>query len=914
MLTREQSEAVCYDGGHLQLIACAGSGKTEVVSRRIARLLDPTRDPRILPHQVVAFTFTERAAGELSERTHARCRSAYGDMMGLADLWIGTMHGYALDLLRSESTRHVGHEVIDEVRLRLLVDRYSRESGLTLSHDLAGRRLRRFVDTDLYIQALGLLREATLHPDLLEDNSVASGLARYQVLLDRLGYLDYSAILAQAAELVETDASVREKLAGRLRHVIVDEYQDTNPVQERLIRALADLGVTLTVVGDDDQTIYQWRGSDVRNILGFAERYTPVHTVRLEDNFRSSPGVIELARTFIERNEDRLPKRMRSADIQWSEDGDLVALDFDSPEDEAAWIARTARDLRGLAFQDGPGKAPRGLAWSDMAVLLRSVRSSAEPILAALADAGVRAVVVGMNQLFARPEAQAAAQLFHFMAGSVEPDALRQAWLDADLGLVPERVDAAVATVRDIRRRVFVEDDEGRFAFYSLHRLFMRFLEQLGLREEVLPEARREPALYNLGRFTQVLSDYEAVHFRTSPLEKYEGFSAFLTNRAGAAYAEGTPDARSANPDAVRVMTVHQAKGLQWPVVFLPALARNRFPVRAGGGRTVWHLLPEAAVAGAERIKGSIEDERRLFYVALSRSQKMVLASWAPRPRSKAPSPFFEYLARAPGVCRTPPDHGRRPRLPPEHRHRVEGQTLTFSALRYFVECPYQYRLRVDFGFNPQVHEALGYGKSLHDMLADVNERLSRGERVPADEAATLVERHLRLPYAYPRLREKLSLAAEATLRRFLSGDPALLASAAHSEEKVMVDLGDALALEGRIDLVRQEGGDDIVVDYKSTSRALPEELVRLQLDIYALGWSQRTGRPPAAVEVHSLDTGHRQVWKIEPDRLARTGERLRRIATDLQRGDFPTRPNRGRCEGCDFSGICTASACGSGA
>lgn len=205
----------------------------------------------------------------------------------------------------------------------------------------------------------------------------------YRALLNAQSYLDYSAIMDEAVAVLFSDEDLRKRLAERVRHVIVDEYQDVNPVQESVVQALRDLGADLCVVGDDDQVLYQWRGSDVQNILTFEDRYAPVKQVRLEDNFRSSEGIIETARAFIEQNAERLVKEMKPAGAQVYEPGDLVALSFDNPDDEAHYIVETCRALQGVAIKE-PDKEERGIAWSDMAILLRSVAKNAAPITRAL--------------------------------------------------------------------------------------------------------------------------------------------------------------------------------------------------------------------------------------------------------------------------------------------------------------------------------------------------------------------------------------------------------------------------------------------------------------------------------------------------------------------------------------------------
>lgn len=426
--TPRQQDAIAHTRGNLQLIACAGSGKTEVVAQRVVTLLRPVTagGAGCAPENIVAFTFTEKAAAELKERIQKRCQEQLGGTGGLADLYVGTIHGYCLELLKTEVPEYLKFEVLNEVQLSLFVDRHSKSSGLTQSTTLNGVPLKRYIDTKTYISALGILREdEVIAPELLSGNSVANNRANYERLLHDKGYLDYSGILAEAVRELRVNEGLRQRLAARIRHAIVDEYQDVNPIQEAVAEELHALGASICVVGDDDQTIYQWRGSDVQGILGFEQRYQPVTSVRLEENFRSSEGVVAVARDFVRRVRPRLEKEMKSTGAQTHEDGDIVALGFDSPEEEADYIALACRELHGVAVRESDGQ--RGIAWSDMAILLRSVRRDGAIITAALRRAGVKYIITGMDNLFEQPEAGAARQLFYFLADRIDEHAVRDA-------------------------------------------------------------------------------------------------------------------------------------------------------------------------------------------------------------------------------------------------------------------------------------------------------------------------------------------------------------------------------------------------------------------------------------------------------------------------------------------------------
>ena len=253
-LTESQRQAIEHDGHNLQLIAWAGSGKTEVVARRVVHLLTPENADSLQPGNIIAFTFTDKAAAELKERILTRTQEALGELTGMDEMFVGTIHAFCLELLKSESPKHLKYEVLNEVQQGLFVDRNSNKSALTTSTDLSGAALRRYRDTKHYVTALSILREAERVEALLTDCSVFAGLQTYQDLLDEKSYFDYSSILDKAVALLTNDDALRVRLADRIKYLIVDEYQDVNPIQEAIVWSLHELGARICVVGDDDQT------------------------------------------------------------------------------------------------------------------------------------------------------------------------------------------------------------------------------------------------------------------------------------------------------------------------------------------------------------------------------------------------------------------------------------------------------------------------------------------------------------------------------------------------------------------------------------------------------------------------------------------------------------------------------------
>ena len=910
-LTQSQRDAIEHGGSNLQLIACAGSGKTEVVARRVVHLLDPKNAHSLQPANIVAFTFTDKAAAELKERIVTRTKESLGDIHGLAEMFVGTIHAFALDLIKSEVPKYLKFEVLNEVQQGLFVDRHSKQSGLTASTDLKGKPLRRYIDTRNFITALSILREAELDDTRLTACSVFDELDTYRNLLDNRSYLDYSSILEALVDVLTNDGALRERLAARVKYVIVDEYQDVNPVQEAIVWSLHDLGASVCVVGDDDQTIYQWRGGDVKNILEFTQRYPSVDQIPLNENFRSSEGIVKAARPFIEKNNDRLQKAMQPAGGQTYESGDIVALSFDSPEEEARHVVETAQSLRGVAFRDDGDE--RGLSWSDMTVLLRSVRKNAEPITDALRAAGVPFVVSGMNNLFGTAEAEAARQLFYFIGDrdDVDESDVEQAWTDVGLGLDAQELSDAVDKVV-AAKAALTDPNQKRWGQYSIQRVFINFLEEAGIREERIPNGRGEVILYNLGKFSQLISDFESIHYHSKPVEKYAAFADFLQYRAEDAYPEGWQDNQYASPDAVRIMTVHQAKGMQWPVVFVPVLLRNRFPAPKIGGRNVWHLIPRNGVRGQARFEGTTEDERRLFYVAMTRSQKFLHLTWAPiaglSNRYARKSEFWDDVLVSKHVKRRVPDYTRRKRLPPTPRGSIANVVFSFSDLKYFFECPYQFKLRVLYGFNIPIHEALGYGKSLHDALAEVHARAIQGDIADDAEVPRLVDTHLHVPYAYSSLREQLEAAATRVLRDYMNDNAELFDKIEFSEKSIELNLGDGVSVVGRIDLVRRIDTDEIsIVDLKSSDRAQAEDVTETQLHVYALGYQELTGQAADYVEIYELDERKRKPRSVDDEFISEVRSEVHEAANALRTSSLRPAPAPRKCAACDYRGMCTA-------
>lgn len=913
--TESQREAInCLDQP-LQIIACAGSGKTQVISQRIANVLAL---PGVEPRNVIAFTFTEKAAAELKDRVLRVVAEEHGDVTGMAEMYIGTMHGYCLDLLQRLVPDTFKFSVLTEITARLLVDRNSKKSGLTTCPTSSPKvpTLRRYVHSRLFLQAMSVLREDIIADDLVPDG-VWESFEAYSKLLYAHAEFDFTEMINLVVQLLEADPSqeedarvVQAHLRDDIRYVVVDEYQDVNALQERLVAGLVQFDANLCVVGDDDQTIYQWRGSQVSNIITFAGRHSGVMQVTLGDNFRSSKGIVELGKSVAERipGGQRLAKAMISADTQTWERGDLLALTFADSVAEATWICDRIEALHGVPFCDNPQAEKRGLSWSDFAILYRSVSKDADELVAELQKRGIPYVVKGLNRLFDSPEIVAVVGIFRMMVGELSEPALRDLWSAANLLPQTDQWERAVAVLE--KGRDFGRGE--RWGVYNIQRVYLDFLESLRLREESVPgpPGRGELVFYQLGKFSQVISDFEQIYFNTSPQEKYSAFVKWLEHQAPDYYAESDADVGYATPDAVTLSTVHQSKGMQWAAVFVPCMRRNRFPSKRQGGLSIFHVIPDQAIADPDRYRGTVEDETRLFYVAVTRAQKYLAVTFSPGPNKlyRNRSELFDHCANQTWVSTRPSTAPLPQRIKPRAVQEIPQVTFSFSELKYLFECPYSFKLRFLYGFNPPLHEALGYGKGLHDALSEVHKKAVSGEIVDASVARDLVSRHLHTPFAYPELRTALEKSAVDAIERYFVDHGEEIPRTVHSEKQIQVHIAPGITVDGRIDLIRRlDTGELSIVDFKSSDRAQAEDVTRDQLHVYAVGYEELTGQNADLIEVLNLDEeGKTTREEVEQSLLSEVKNRIKKAGDSLRSNKLNRLGNWcSACESCDLAGLC---------
>ncbi len=941
-LTPEQEAAVAHESRRLQILACAGSGKTEVLARRVVRLLREGTPPE----SIIGFTFTQKAAGELKARIELRAAEAdprFRELPPVArGMFVGTTHGWALQALRELGGIYETMDPATEEQEWALVHRVARRLGIV---DLYARHEGKPSERVATAPALEVfLRSAEVVHDSLIDRAelaerapeFARVLERYEELLREMRLIPFRLMIAYAVRELAPGGRLRERLAGRVAHVLVDEFQDFNPAQDRLLAALADLGAAVTVVGDDDQAIYQWRGGDVGLFVSFVERFPESAAVALRSNHRCRPEIVEFARPLVSCVPRRLDKVLVSA-REPAPAGAVEVLVAQTPEDEAGAIAgRIARLV-------AEGHAPRHIA-----VLYRSVRTSARPLVLALRERGIPSLVVGKTSLLAHPEMALVARIFAYWAGGTwypnpdfTPEVVTRESLLAELELVTgKHGDAAGAILERVEGLGRDVRDEG---VSDSVQLFNALLVALGLPEGGGDVSRTE---LGLGKLSELLTEFDHAVRRAAPSSLYQTrtagetdeaaedavlapaaaagarrlgstrgtvylmrMRAFLEEFAGRA-AEETPDRLPEAADAVQIMTVHQAKGLEFPIVVVPSLVEGRFPSRLMGSPQIWYV-PDA-LFDRPRYEGRDEDEARLLYVALTRARELLVVSWFRRYRDKnaRPSRFVTRGLRA-GLEGARPAGEAAP-APAAGSAPPELIDLDFSSLVTYSECGYRYWLRHVCGFQPPLVPELGFGTLLHHVVAELARAGASGRAPREADVDPVLEESFYLPFAGPVPARKLKEAARRRLRAYVRAHGAELARAIRPEARFEVPLGRA-RLRGRIDLLlRAEGAarptQVELIDFKTSANRPPSEVHVNQLRLYAAA-VERQGLEPVRLAIHNLDTdvdpSDRTYVEMDERSVRGFTERLEGWVDGIRSARFPPKAEAAVCRTCDFRRIC---------
>lgn len=1010
-LNLEQARAVTHGDGPLLIVAGAGTGKTEVITRRIAWLV-ATRRAR--PSEILALTFTDKAAQEMQLRVDQLVPYGY------VDTSISTFHAFGDRLIRefafelglSPDMRVLSRaEVVVFLRERLfelgldayrplgdptrflgaLATLFARCRDEDVSRERYLAHAARLATTAAELEAVLAAAPdagdadrdaaAAAREEAARQAELAQAFGRYSSLLRTNGAIDFGDQVSLALGLLRDSAAVRTKVQARYRYVLVDEFQDTNRAQSEIVALLAERHRNVTVVGDDDQSIYRFRGAAISNILQFRERYRGARTVVLRRNYRSFAPILDAAHRLIRFNDpDRLEVKVGISKRLVAERAapDPVPvrhLAFASPGEEADSIAAD------IARRIAAGARPRAHA-----VLVRA-NAEADPILRSLTMAGIPWRFSGSSGLYGRPEVRLLLSVLRAVADPGSSVDVYGIAASEDYGVPPDDLATVMSAARRRHRGTLevleeLERQPGSLALSgpgraALARLLadLRRLRDLAHRRpagEVLYAFLRdsgwlgrlvgsdsmaaEEALANIARFFDIIRAQSAI--------LADDRAVFLAPHL-ATLVESGDDPPTGDPDpdidAVAVMTVHKAKGLEFPVVFLPGLVADRFPARARRDplalpvELVDEVLPEGDV--------HLQEERRLFYVAMTRARDELIlthASEATAGAARRISPFVLEALDLPSTAIS--GQGRaaartaveriaalegKAAAPEAERRPVEGPlTLSHSAIDDYLTCPARYRYSHVLRVPTPPHHALVYGSALHQAVQEFHRAQWRGRTMDEAELLAVFDAAWTNEGFVSREHETARLdAGRDALRRFRLSqlEPGTVVPAWVEREFSFSLAGDRIRGRfDRVDIVPDASGAEpasapepptvlradvleptlellgrervVITDYKSSDvrdpvKARQRARDSLQLQIYAMAYEAMTGRLPDAVQLHFLESGLVGRADVDPKRLEKARQKIATAAAGIRARAFDATPSTMACTYCPFRDVCPTSA-----
>ena len=631
-LNEPQREAVTHRGGPLMVLAGAGSGKTRVITYRIAHLL-LENDAR--PWNILAVTFTNKAAREMRERVWKSLGKRE------SDLWVSTFHAASARILRGQ-IHHLGYErdfsIYDARDQQSLMETCIKELDLDPKRFPPRMFIARIRDAKQQFRS----PEAVLsrgQSDYL-DGRVGLVYQLYQGKLKKANALDFDDLLFKVLELFETQPEVLDYYRNRWTQVLVDEFQDTNSIQYRIIKNLCENHGNICVVGDDDQSIYSWRGADLGNILGFESDFPNTRVIRLEQNYRSTQTILDASGGVIEKNRHRKGKRL------WTENDPgepIQCYRAVSERDEACFVADEIRHLG-----DRYGFRP-----ADMAVFYRT-HAQSRVLEEELLGRNLPFAIYGGLGFYERKEIK---DIIAYLRALTQPNddvSWRRILNTPRRGIGKQTVDAVDAVAagegisfsKALRRFVemkktnpakrvgqfldWMDRTAGHLPKMSIEEVVRTVIEETGYIEEVQKEleTRGVDRMENIQELINLVGEYESdIHEDEGPL------NGFLERIA----LSSDIDQMDGREDRVSLMTIHAAKGLEFPVVFIVGLEERLFP---------HNLSMEDHVA--------LEEERRLCYVGMTRAQKRLILSYSESRRIWGVSQYFSvsrFLKEIPNRC-----------------------------------------------------------------------------------------------------------------------------------------------------------------------------------------------------------------------------------------------------------------------
>jgi ATP-dependent DNA helicase UvrD/PcrA len=973
-LNSEQRAAVRHGEGPLMVVAGAGTGKTRVITERIRHLLES--QPELEGGEILGLTFTEKAAGEMKRRVVAAAGER-GERVVL-----GTFHSFCAQMLAERdpelrTLEKVDHWILLRRNLpRLALDRYRRlaEPGQFLGDfvDFLSRCQDELVSPEDYqafadAMAARYAREKTdleqderklREDDIARQQEIARVYRESDALLRERRLLTFGTQLMGAVTLLRNDPELLASLRERYRYILVDEFQDTNIAQLELLHLLGGERRNLVVVGDHRQAIYRFRGASFGSFAHFLDKYagaSPAERARvqmpLRRNYRSTRRILRVANE-VEHHlvmPAEQPKDFQdTALVAEKSDGERIrVVTLTSADEEARWIAAEIARLHGA-----------GARWRSMAVLYR-MHTHRERLVAALKAAGVPFVIRNLSIMDHRLVRDILAYVR--LAADLRDDVAcarvlaAPAWgLEAqDLQRLAERVDKAHGgslwdTIESVQGELAF--DAGRAGLQAL----VALMGDLRKRSRELPALEWFDELLGRLEIGVAVSDQDRKYvarlrqfiFEWQPKSETRRLRELAEYLDYFEQANGQINLEEEHGDAVQLMTVHAAKGLEFDHVFVIRLVHGGFPAREKPRVLEFphELMKEQLPSGDFHI----QEERRLFYVALTRARERLTLTTVAAKRSK-PSPFLDDILMAAAVQRADvqqlaparvaespepaadaANHAGGAELFAEERAQsrvgsrigrwaetyrpplADPLALSASAIDTFETCPQKYLFSQLWRIRTGPRAALSFGNVMHATIREFVNQLRKGRRLPFEEVAAIYEREwTRAGYEDDYQEQEYKKDGLAQLRAFhastLAAPPDVLAQ----ERVFALPLANRIMLTGRMDQVNRAGapGEKLVeiVDYKTGKPKTEAQAKKdLQLSVYALAAREVYGENVARLIFYNVQNNESVGTTRDAKQLGRAEEDVQEVAAEIRAGHFPAKLGYA-CKACEFRLICPA-------
>ena len=954
-LNSEQKEAVLFGDGPLLIVAGAGTGKTTVIVERIKHLI---LEKQISPSSILGLTFTEKSATEMEERVDTALPYGYTQM------WLLTFHAFCERILRAEGL-HLGlttsFQLTTEAEALQFLRKHVYKFNLKYFRPLGNphkflsgmlQHFSRLKDDDItpeeYLKfAQSLETNAETTPDEVEKiQELAQAFVTYETLKQEEGVMDFSDLISHTLRLFRTKPHLLKQYQNQFKYILVDEFQDTNYAQNELAILLTGEKQNITVVGDDDQAIYRWRGAALSNIIQFREHFPKTTVITLNKNYRSTEEILTKSHQMIQFNN---PNRL---EIQEKINKQLISMREKKGEPiEFLFAQRVEKEAELVTDKIKELLSKKNLSYKDIAILVRA-NDHALPFIRSLEYANIPFQFLGPGQLFQQEEIKDliaylyvllslddSASLYrlitqpHFTISPRDISVILNFGKKQNLTLYEtmERIDDLfIGTETKAKIKEIVTLIQSHLALVpreSAGKILYDFLQKSNQMQTLISPTNEEEMrkAQNIAKFFEKITQYEQTHEDSTVFAITDWIT--LSRELGESPLASSTDWTT--NDAVNILTVHSSKGLEFPAVFITNLVNQRFPSRDRKDPIPVHndILKEKVVD-----TDPLSEERRLFYVAMTRAKDYLYLSaslfYGEGKRERKLSPFIqETLGKAvidqvltkqqakSGVEQlsfldkfqtfTPPSKSNTDSLITEVNY------LSYSMIQTFENCPLHYKLRYLLKIPTEQSAPMSFGSSIHAALQGYYQAKMGQMELP--DLDSLVKAHwIKIGYqsksheehAFTHAKELISSYIEKHVKE---SNPIAL------ETPFLFSLGN-LKIGGRVDRIdKTPDGKLLIIDYK-TGASLPTEkeiATDLQLTLYALAACEvhdaifPRSCEEVVLELHYLEQDAILRTTRTPEQLEEAREYLKQKAEEISRSDYVCTVIN--CKQCEYALLCTS-------